>query len=101
MAQAFLERAWASTVQSAKTLIGEDMFRVIVAVAALALGACSEGQTAVEAQSDEGQIGASSGPNANFDGAAAGEAFGEPTTTARDNGDTGAAGDGAAREQPQ
>ena len=90
MAQAFLERAWASTVQSAKTLIGEEMSRVIVAAAALLLSACSEGQ-----------IGASSGPNANFDGAAAGEAFGEPTTTARDNGDTGAAGDGAAREQPQ
>ena len=51
----------------------------IFVVALLALGACSEGTTVQEAKEDEGQIGASSGPNPNFDGASAGDAFGEPT----------------------
>lgn len=51
----------------------------VFVVALLALSACSDGTTVEEAKEDQGQIGASSGPNPNFDGASAGDAFGEPT----------------------
>lgn len=59
---------------------------VVLVAALLALGACSEGTTAQEAKEDEGQIGASSGPNPNFDGGSAGDAFGEPTPSEQGRG---------------
>jgi hypothetical protein len=62
------------------------MRSVILVAALLALSACSEGTTVQEAKEDEGQIGASSGPNPNFDGASAGDAFGEPTPSEQDPG---------------
>lgn len=53
--------------------------------ALLMLAACSQESTVQEGNEDEGLAGASSGPNPNFDGAAAGDALGEPTSTERDS----------------
>lgn len=52
--------------------------------ALIMLAACSQESTVQDEQKDEGLAGASSGPNPNFDGAAAGDAFGEPTPSEQD-----------------
>lgn len=54
------------------------MFKLrAAAIAVVVLGACAEEPSVVEGEEEKGQIGASSGPNPNFGGAAAGDAFRE------------------------
>lgn len=54
-------------------------YKVSLFVFSLLLSACSQETTLQEEKEEEGQFGASSGPNSNFDGASAADEFGQPT----------------------